>query len=192
MSTLYQYPYYQFLRKFLMTLIHNNCTDCLDIGLACNYWNLPTLSLFSSFLLVSSSDCTCTQTHLLFFLTAWLKTLPNPYMILLSRYWVFLIFLIISFISLLSSVFGGWENWFKEKEKLKFDALWCFGYQRVKTPNNLIGLCISVWWVMYVFFLVPLQNWDLCFTFELVNCDVVNKLSFLFRWIYTYYFYHGL
>lgn len=94
-------------------------------------------------------------------------------------------FFILFFISsLLSSVFGGWENWFKEKEKLKFDALWCFGHQKVKTPNNLIELCISVWWVMYVFFLVLLENWGLCFTFELVNCVVVYKPSFLFGWVY--------
>ena len=59
-----------------------------------------------------------------------------------------------------------------------------FGNQKVKTPNNLIGLCIGVWWVMYLFFLVLLENWGLCFTFELVNCVVVYKLSFLFRWIY--------
>ena len=59
-----------------------------------------------------------------------------------------------------------------------------FGNQKVKTPNNLTGLCIGVWWVMYLFFSVLLENWGLCFTFELVNCVVVYKLSFLFRWIY--------
>ena len=50
-----------------------------------------------------------------------------------------------------------------------------FGNQKVKTPNNLIGLCIGVWWVMYLFFLVLLENWGLCFTFELVNCVVVYR-----------------
>ena len=54
----------------------------------------------------------------------------------------------------------------------------------MKTSNNLIGLCIGIWWVMYLFFLVLLENWGLCFTFELVNGVVVYKLSFLFRWIY--------
>ena len=50
-----------------------------------------------------------------------------------------------------------------------------FGNQKVKTPNNLIGLCIVVWWVMYLFFSVLLENWGLCFTFELVSCVVVYR-----------------